>query len=70
MATAARGSDLPGVTTARIMEALIDGYEQALSLDTDDNENPIAAPDAVKFTMKRALGRKWKNLAEERIGQY
>lgn len=67
MATAARGSDLPGVTTARIMEALIDGYEQAMAVDTEDEENPISPPDAVKFTMKRALGRKWKNLAEERI---
>src|ERR1700739_2351835 len=31
LASAARGSDLPGVTTARILEELIDGYQAALS---------------------------------------
>ena len=49
------------------MEALVEGYELALSIASDNTESPISAPDAVKFTMKRALGRKWKHLAEERI---
>src|ERR1700733_15158836 len=31
LATAARGSDLPGVSTALMMEEMIVGYEQALS---------------------------------------
>jgi uncharacterized protein (DUF2252 family) len=30
LATAARGSDLPGVTTAQIVEHLMDGYDNAL----------------------------------------
>ena len=67
LATAARGSDLPGVTTAHIMEALVDGYELAMDTALKNDESPVSAPDAVKFTMKRALGRKWKQLAEERI---
>jgi uncharacterized protein (DUF2252 family) len=29
LATAARGSDLPGITTAKMLENMIDGYEQA-----------------------------------------
>src|SRR6202035_3296465 len=33
LASAARGSDLPGVTTAKIMEELIAGYQEALSTD-------------------------------------
>jgi uncharacterized protein (DUF2252 family) len=66
LATAARGSDLPGVVTARIVEALIEGYEMAIDVNVDDADKP-ASPDTVKFTMKRALGRRWKNLAEERI---
>jgi uncharacterized protein (DUF2252 family) len=66
LATAARGSDLPGVTTARIIEALVEGYELALDVDVDDEANPAPPPEAVRFTMKRALGRKWRNLAEER----
>lgn len=67
LATAARGSDLPGVITARIMEALIEGYEQALEAEEGDDQGPVAKPEVVKFTLRRALGRKWKNLAEERL---
>ncbi len=32
LAMAARGSDLPGVTTARMMERMMDGYEAAFAL--------------------------------------
>src|SRR5580704_12007528 len=31
LATAARGSDLPGVTTAKMLENMIDGYEEAFA---------------------------------------
>lgn len=33
--SAARGSNLPGVTTARILEQLVAGYEKALSDDIE-----------------------------------
>jgi uncharacterized protein (DUF2252 family) len=36
LASAARGSDLPGVTTAKILEELISGYQSALAGDFDD----------------------------------
>jgi uncharacterized protein (DUF2252 family) len=64
LATASRGSDLPGITTAKILEQMIVGYEQALDKkdgDPDDN------PEAVQIVMKQAVTRSWKNLAEERI---
>ena len=67
LATAARGSDLPGVVTARIIEALTEGYEAAIDITVDDDAQPVAPPEVVKFTMKRALGRRWRNIAEERI---
>src|SRR5579859_2836920 len=35
LATAARGSDLPGVATAHILEHVIEGYQSALSGDVD-----------------------------------
>ena len=35
LATASRGSDLPGVTTARILEQVIEGYQAALRQDAD-----------------------------------
>jgi uncharacterized protein (DUF2252 family) len=64
LATASRGSDLPGVTTARILEQVIDGYQAALRQDADANED---APDAVRLAMKRSVARSWKHLARERL---
>lgn len=62
--TAARSSDLPGVTTARMVEAMIDGYRRALSpAELDD---PIE-PNVVKSVRRLAIGRRWKHLARERI---
>jgi uncharacterized protein (DUF2252 family) len=66
LATAARGSDLPGVTTARMVEEMIDGYEHALA---DRDENYLGPePDVVRVVKRRALGRRWRHLARERIG--
>jgi uncharacterized protein (DUF2252 family) len=62
LATAARGSDLPGVTTAQMVEQMIDGYEAALTGDDD-----VIEPDAVRTVRRQALGRKWKHLARERL---
>ncbi len=67
LASAARGSDLPGVTTAKMLEQLIEGYEQAFNDTTDGSEQEIEQPEAVRQAMKNALNRKWKHLAEERI---
>jgi uncharacterized protein (DUF2252 family) len=62
LAAAARGSDLPGVTTAQMVEQMVDGYEAALSGDDD-----VIEPDAVRTVRRRALGRRWKHLARERL---
>jgi uncharacterized protein (DUF2252 family) len=66
LATAARGSDLPGVTTARMMEALADGYERAFD-DTLANHSKNSKPEAVRVMMKEAVRRTWQQLAVERI---
>src|ERR1039458_1265570 len=39
LAVAARGSDLPGVTTARMLEQIIDGYEIAFEPDFRSEEH-------------------------------
>jgi uncharacterized protein (DUF2252 family) len=64
MASAARGSDLPGVTTARMMEQLVEGYEQSFGGATAVDEE---WPEVVQVAMKAASKRKWKDLARERI---
>jgi uncharacterized protein (DUF2252 family) len=68
LASAARGSDLPGVTTAYMLEAIMDGYESAFDHDFDEGKDNPEAPDAVRLVMKRAAKRTWKELARERIG--
>ncbi|MDB5653545.1 MAG: hypothetical protein JWQ94_1158 [Tardiphaga sp.] len=64
LATASRGSDLPGVTTARILEQVIVGYLAALRQDANALDD---APKSVRFTMKRSVARSWKHLAKERL---
>ncbi len=62
--TAARSSDLPGITTSRMVEAMIDGYARALTPPKDDD---LPEPDVVKSVRRKAMGRRWRNLAKDRI---
>lgn len=65
LATAARGSDLPGVTTARMLEQLVLGYEEALATENPDLRS--RRPHCVDVVMRRAVGRTWRHLAKERL---
>src|SRR5882724_6732331 len=67
LAMAARGSDLPGVITAKIIEQLIEGYDKALShrsLAYKDFERPT---ELFKVVLKQAGKRKWHQLAQDWI---
>jgi uncharacterized protein (DUF2252 family) len=66
LATAARSSDLPGVTTARMIEEMMTGYTAALS-DGHRKQRPVKEVKSVHRVMEQALRRRWRNLAEERI---
>jgi uncharacterized protein (DUF2252 family) len=66
LATAARGSDLPGVITARMVEQLIDGYERAMGSGRKEYRL-VERPSCISLVMKAATRRRWKHLAEERI---
>ena len=66
LATAARSSDLPGITTARMIEEMMVGYGSALQ-DGHRNRRPVKEVKAVHRVMEEALKRRWRNLAEERI---
>jgi len=65
LATAARGSDLPGVTTAHMLEEMTLGYEEALAEEDPDFRSQ--RPNCVRAVMRQAVGRTWENLARERI---
>lgn len=69
LAMAARSSDLPGVTTAYMLERMVEGYESAFephaqgeTLDARD-----VMPKSVRSVMREAAARSWKHLADERI---
>jgi uncharacterized protein (DUF2252 family) len=67
LATAARGSDLPGVTTALMLEQMVRGYTSALQ--ANGKKKPLGGEGLkpVQLVMKEALKRKWRHLAQERI---
>jgi uncharacterized protein (DUF2252 family) len=65
LASAARGSDLPGVTTAHIIEELTAGYEAALG---DGFEAERAhRPEIIQQLLTRSVRRRWEHLAKERL---
>jgi uncharacterized protein (DUF2252 family) len=66
LATAARGSDLPGVTTVRMMETLFEGYEHAFDR-TADVKRLGKKPEVVRVVMREAVRRSWRHLALERL---
>jgi uncharacterized protein (DUF2252 family) len=66
LATAARGSDLSGLTTVHIVEALAAGYESALE-SGPDKTHLSKPPTPVHVVMREAVRRSWQHLARERI---
>ena len=59
LATAARGSDLPGVTTARMLEQMMEGYGAALDDELTESELNDHRP-GVRYTslcVRRRAGR-------------
>jgi uncharacterized protein (DUF2252 family) len=67
LASAARGSDLPGVTTARMLEEMMNGYEGALAGRFGGQMEKNHRPKLIREILDRAVHRKWRQLAEERI---
>jgi uncharacterized protein (DUF2252 family) len=65
LASAARGFDLSGAVTARMVEQIVDGYQAALAepgASADQDKPPM-----VKGLLKASRQRGWRELAEERI---
>ncbi|BCG86529.1 hypothetical protein MesoLj113c_26390 [Mesorhizobium sp. 113-3-9] len=62
LASAIRSSDLPGVTTARMLDNLLAGYVEARAVPSATGRS-----DDLKKLLKRAVRRRWHNLATERF---
>jgi uncharacterized protein (DUF2252 family) len=65
LASAARGSNLPGVTTAKMLEGLMIGYENAFARGI--REGDTTQPATIRRVTKQASTASWKTLAIERI---
>src|ERR1700689_2951772 len=55
LASAARGSDLPGVPTARILEHLMAGYEAAMEGEFDSAGEEALRPAAIQGLLNRSV---------------
>ena len=67
LSSATRGSDLPGVTTAHMLEEMMIGYQRALRGPRAQNQIESDKPESIKVVMRRATARTWKHLARERL---
>jgi uncharacterized protein (DUF2252 family) len=66
LASTARGSDLPGVTTAKMLEQMMAGYEKSFEPGFNE-EDDIDEPKAIQLVSKQAASASWETLAKERI---
>lgn len=66
LCSAARGSDLPGVTSAHMLENMIDGYQRALVAPFARHKGE-EKPECVRVVMRQATNRTWKHLAKDRL---
>lgn len=64
LASAARGSDLPGVVTALILEQLMAGYEAGLDGELGEKDG---RPDSIQDLLDHSTRRRWRHLAAERL---
>jgi uncharacterized protein (DUF2252 family) len=64
LASAARGSDLPGLTTVTMVERIMEDYHGAFARGFDGSRD-IKEPEPVRRVAKKAATASWKSLAAE-----
>jgi hypothetical protein len=67
LASAARGCELPGVTTAWILEELVAGYQSTLLSNFETEKDKSHRPKSIQALLERSTRRRWQHLAEERL---
>lgn len=66
LASAVRGSNLPGVTTALMLEAMMEGYAKSFGPDFDEL-NDVETSQTIRRAIRQSAAASWKTLAEARI---
>jgi uncharacterized protein (DUF2252 family) len=64
LASAARGSDLPGLTTVKMLERIMVEYHRAFASDFDEKHD-LEQPRSIRRVAKKAAAASWKSLARE-----
>jgi hypothetical protein len=54
-------SDLPGVTTARILEELVVGYQDALSTGFETDKDKSHRPKPIQTLLAQSARRRWRH---------
>jgi uncharacterized protein (DUF2252 family) len=67
LSMAARSSDLPGVTTALMMDYMMTGYCDAINPVKMAQRVPKKSDKVIRTVLKQAMHRSWRNLATERL---
>ena len=67
LSMATRSSDLPGVTTALMLEQMMIGYSDVLKPGRSQPHLSKKTGKPIRAVLKEALSRKWRHLATERI---
>jgi uncharacterized protein (DUF2252 family) len=67
LSMAARSSDLPGVTTALMLEQMMAGYSDAMKPGRRKPQLSKKTGKPIRLVLQAALSRKWRHLATERI---
>jgi uncharacterized protein (DUF2252 family) len=67
LSMATRSSDLPGVTTALMLEQMMIGYSDAMRPGRGNPASAKKSGKPIRMVLKEALSRKWRHLATERI---
>ncbi|MEO8935766.1 MAG: DUF2252 family protein [Burkholderiaceae bacterium] len=67
LASAARGSDLSGIVTVRILEAVMRGYEEALRGSFAARDPDGIESRTVRRLIRQSSRRRWRHLAQERL---
>jgi uncharacterized protein (DUF2252 family) len=67
LASMARGADLSGIATVKVVEAVMEGYESALEGATLDEEPDQKQSRTIRDLLTRSMRRRWRHLAAERL---